>query len=393
MKNKGIVFFMFMIIFCINVLGEKGFVNEADFYFASQARSLYDINGENVAELRRVFDSYREFKGINLDILMRTYPYKLIAKEKLEGDFDFIIHFDINGGQLPEFVTRNLNFYWDKMYKNTNVAFDLKSDFVFAFDDKKLVIAKGINLFFENEQLAYMEKPEYLENSTAYKNMFSQEEFNSVFYDKINESACFFLEKGEKIKSFVSEVEEEEQKGSVTKELMYFGDSKKLVYSLDFEAFNMFINSILPNFGKADFETLAQMEHPYFVYGDQYAYVVFDVLDLEDGRNSLIEAIKSQVFYKEQFLEISNETQDIFYVELPLIYKKIYFMYLKDANGASKIVVSDKENILRYMADRNLLINIYEAEESKNMTIDFEKGLKIFEYNEKGYSIKETERM
>lgn len=148
MKNKGIVFFMFMIIFYMNVLGERGFVNEADFYFASQARSLYDINGENVIKLRSVFDSYKEFKGINFDILMRTYPYKLIVRDKVEGDFDFLVQFDTKGGNLPEFITRNLNFYWDKMYKNTNVAFDIKSDFVFAFDDKKLVIAKGINLFF-----------------------------------------------------------------------------------------------------------------------------------------------------------------------------------------------------------------------------------------------------
>lgn len=393
MKNKGIVFFMFMIIFCMNVFGEKGFVNEADFYFASQARSLYDINGENVTKLRRVFDSYKEFKGINFDILMRTYPYKLIVRDKVEDDFDFLMQFDISGGNLPEFITRNLNFYWDKMYKNTNVAFDLKSNFVFAFDDKKLVIAKGINLFFENEQLTYMENPEYLENSSAYRNMFSEEEFSSVFYDIKNETACFFLEKGEKIKSLMAEVVEDSEENANAKELMYFEDSKRLVYSLDFEAFNMFMNSILPNFGKAEFEALAQAEHPYFVYGDEYAYVVFDVLDMEGGKNSLIDAIKSHLFYRDQSLEISDKTQDIFYVELPLIYKKIYFMYLNDANGAFKIVVSDKEDILRYMADRNLLINIYEAEENKNTTIDFEKGLKIFEYNEKGYSIKETERM
>lgn len=238
-----------------------------------------------------------------------------------------------------------------------------------------------------------MENPEYLENSSTYQNMFSEEEFSSVLYDIKNETACFFLEKGEKIKSLIGETGEAVKDEVVLKELMYFEDSKKLVYSLDFDSFNMFMDNILPNFGKAEFEVLAQVEHPYFVYGDEYAYVVFDVSDMEGGKNSLIDAIKHHLFYRDQFLEISDETQDIFYVELPLIYKKIYFMYLKNDGGASKIVVSDKENILRYMADRNLLINIYEAEENKNTTIDFEKGLKIFEYNEKGYSIKETERM
>jgi hypothetical protein len=278
------------------------------------------------------------------------------------------------------------------MYKNTNIAFDLKSDFVFSFDDKKLIIAKGINLFFKNEQLAYMDNPEYLENTSSYQNMFLEEEFESVLYDIKNEVSFFFFENKEKIKKIMTETFEKDKDREI-KNLVYFEDSKKIVYSLDFDAFNIFINRIFPEFGKAEFKVLVQVENPYLVYGNEYAYVVFDVFDKEGAKKSILDAIKNHIFYKDYPLEVLNETQDIFYIELPLIYKKIYFMYFEENGESSKIVISDNEDMLEKFSNKNILANVYEVEGNKKATIDFENGFRIFEYKEKGYSIKETERM
>lgn len=392
MRNRAIIFYICMTVFTLNIFAEKNFKSDSDFYFISENKSIYEISDESFSEVNRVLESYRNYKGINLDFLMKNNKYALVLEKNNEGFYEFLIKFDIKDKKLPDFISRNMNFYWDKMYKEQNIAFDLEDDFLFAFDKETLIIANSIELFFETEKASYFRDSKSLYESYDYRNIFQNENYVWASYN-IQDNEAYFFEPGRKKEKIASSLAEDEKTVEYSlNKYIYFDDSDKLIYTRDSNAFDSFVENILPEFGSYEGSKLNSVGQSYFVGALDYSYAILDVVVKEKAMDSLVEAIKKQVFYNDYPLELIELEEGIFYVEFPLIYKKVYFSYYENYEGNLIISVSDNLEKLKGIKNSGLAKEIYE-EENKNLKIDFIKKIKTTEYHDRGFDIKETERM
>ncbi len=372
--NKKIITLL-MTVLSINISAMWTFRSQSDFYLSSKGVNLLEVEDENLALAKDIIKDYNGLYDIDLINLMNTYDYKIVS-EKL--DFEgrrFLISFDLDGKKVPKWISKNDNFIWSKLYEDTDIALNIQGNFVYSFDKNQLIISNSINLFFLNEELKYYQDEVTLEESDSFKDLFENEEYNFAYMTN-NNFAKFYGKNYEKTKKIldVDFVDTYEYEIDTTNYVL--SDATKLTYKNDLGSISSDLEVLLPSFGKNDISSTNGIQDSFSISGNGYVYIVVNTFDEYLAKETLVDAIEEFVFIKKRDLELVNDENGFSYVQLPLIYKKIYITNLDQG----KLLVTDNLSIIERInsgdiKDKEIILN-----NNQNLIVDYEQKIKELEY-------------
>ncbi len=372
--NKKIITLL-MTVLSINISAMWTFRSQSDFYLSSKGVNLLEVEDENLALAKDIIKDYNGLYDIDLINLMNTYDYKIVS-EKL--DFEgrrFLISFDLDGKKVPKWISKNDNFIWSKLYEDTDIALNIQGNFVYSFDKNQLIISNSINLFFLNEELKYYQDEVTLEESDSFKDLFENEEYNFAYMTN-NNFAKFYGKNYEKTKKIldVDFVDTYEYEIDTTNYVL--SDATKLTYKNDLGSISSDLEVLLPSFGKNDISSTNGIQDSFSISGNGYVYIVVNTFDEYLAKETLVDAIEEFVFIKKRDLELVNDENGFSYVQLPLIYKKIYITNLDQG----KLLVTDNLSIIERInsgdiKDKKIILN-----NNQNLIVDYEQKIKELEY-------------
>lgn len=364
-----------MLVLSINLSAMWTFRNQSDFYLSSKGVNLLEVEDENLALAKDIINEYNGIYNIDLINLMETYDYKIVSETL---DFEgrrFLIAFDLDGKKPPKWISKNDNFLWSKLYEDTDIALNIKGNFVYSFDKNQLIISNSINLFFLNEELKYYQDEVTFENSEVFNRLFANEDYDFAYMIN-NNYARFYGEKYEKTKKILDVDLADTNEYKINTDGYILSDATKIIYRNDLGSISSDLEVLLPSFGKANITSTSGIRDSFSVSGDDYVYIVVNTLDIDLAKSTLVDAIEEFVFIKKRDLALTTDETGLTYVELPLIYKKIYLINLDN----EKVLVTDNLKVIDRIKSGDTRENSIVLENNQNLVVDYEKEIKEIEY-------------
>lgn len=386
MKKRLVLSVLLNLIFTLNVWAVSDFREESNFYLDSKGINILEVEDKGLEEIKKTLTEYNGIYNIQLSQLMSMYEYELITEDKIYEGSKFLIRFHLNQKELPSFIVDNNNFLWEKLYEDTVIALNISDNYTYAFNKEELIVSNSINLLFETEELKFFENPKRLGDRDEYKRYFTEDNYSYAYmtgYKKAN----FSYEDKYVTKELRQERVITQGLYNLETEGVILAEAKSIRYEANLEGVQKEIEDILPAFEPKDLPALKGVRDIIKVEGTGYDYLVVKAADIDLARESIVDAIKKYVFLKDRELPVVEE-EGRTYIELPLIYKKIYM----DIYGEDTIIFTVGKDVLEKLVTGEKLQGLV-IENDKNLTLDFEKGFKELEYYDENMFIKVKERI
>jgi|GEM_PF-3683325 len=388
--KKKILFLLAFVFYSFIIFSKPLLRAESEYYFVSDNINFIKLEDENLLEKINLIKNYNMINDVNLEELMDSYKYHLVFEE-IDGRSDFLILFELDTRPLPRFISNNTKFNWKKLYKDRDVAFDAKANYIYSFNKDYLIISNSMNLFFKREEISYYKDYTDLLNLEDLIKLFSldesiynyaylnikEKEINFVFDDKLVTKSINFAN----IDLSFENKEENLIEALVSK------DSLEFIYKEQNQIFSYLLSKILPDFEFLELEDDNKLENTYAVIGKDFVYGISEFENQEEAINAFRDIVSSFVFFTDYKLSLGRD-EDIFYIELPLIYEKVY---IKNLNYSNKLIFSNNLSLIKNIENLPKLDLV--ISNNKKYYIDFEKNIKIQEYNEADINIKIKERI
>ncbi len=372
--NRKIVALM-MTVLSINLSAMWTFRSESDFYLSSKGINFLEVEDEKLDLAKDIINTYNGIYNIDFIGLMNSYHYKIVSENLDSEGRRFLIVFDLDGKKPPKWISKNDNFVWSKLYKDTDIALNVQGNFVYSFDDNQLVISNSINLFFLNEELKYYQDEVTLEESSIFKKLFKEEDYQFAYMINSN-YAKFQGEDFEKTKKILDIDFVDTYEYEINTKDYILSDATKLTYKNDLGSIGADLEVLLPQFGKANVTSTNGIRDSYSISGENYVYIIINSLDTNLAKETLVDTIEEFVFIKKRDLSLYTDENGFSYVELPPIYKKIYITNLEE----DKLVLTDNIKIIDRLNRNDTKREKLILNNKENLDIDFEQKTKKREY-------------
>lgn len=409
LKNKVIVltFLIFSSILFAENLGDKLFLEDANFYFISNGKNIFDVNEEETKLAKEIITEYTSFKAIQLNKLTENGNYA-ISLNKIQEKEKIVFIKELLKEEFEKtslFKNENLKVINFDKYK---VYYSLKKNerFIYTHFEDKLYLSNNYDLFFElltnlsdEEQKALA-----LKDKIAFETLMNNEgEFDYKYYlvekgsklmHNFNERAVY--SKGdEKTKYYYlsEELEEQEEKEynfsdyildtpdfiKIGRDLKEFLDLLKkdteLVKAEDF--------SELEEYLKINLDLILHIKKETEDY-----FILYTENEWTSYKERLIEEYERAFFYKKK-LSVDKADSGMLEIKIPLLdirtyaesFQKKYLIISKNKDVFNNISIGKYYNFdYSKIKNTQLVETDYKAREEKVTLI---KDRQIIEYKKK----------
>lgn len=363
---------------------------ETDFYFVSSSVNFMELDNEELLEKTNILNKYNLINNVDLKDLMDRYKYHLVFEES-EDRMEFLILFELKEQNLPNYIRNNTKFNWKRISKDRNVAFDTNRNYVYSFNQDFLIISNSIPLFFNREKIKYYKDYVDLLNIENIKKLLDldEDDYKYAYLNVPLKEITYVFDEKLVIKSinFESVDLSFENQDEDLIETLINKDSLELVYKEQDKVFSYLMHKIFPSFEFLNLTDSSNLKNTYAVIGKDFIYGISDFTEEDDPIAKLRDIVSNFVFFTDYKLSLGKD-DEIYYIELPLIYKKLY---IKKINNSNKLIFSNNLYLVKNIEESpklNLIIK-----NNKKYYIDFEEGTKIEKFNTENIKTKIKERI
>lgn len=388
--KKNLLFLLAFIFYSCISFSKPLLRAESEFYFVSDNVNFINLKDKNLLDKINLIKKYNMLNNVNLEELMSTYKYHLVFEE-INGRSEFLILFELDTRPLARFISNNTKFNWKKIYKDRDVAFDAKENYIYSFNKEFLIISNSVSLFFKREEISYYKNYTDLLNLDDLIKLFSLDEpnYNYAYINIKDKEINYIFDDKSIIKSINFENVDLsfENKEENLIETLVSENSLEFIYKEQNKIFSYLLHKIFPDFEFLELEDKDILKNTYGVIGEDFVYGISEFENQEKAINTFRDIVSSFVFFTDYKLSLGRD-EDIFYIELPLIYEKLY---IKNLNNSNKLIFSNSLPLIKSIENLPKLDLV--ISNNKKYYINFEQNIKIQEYNEENINIKIKERI